>query len=698
MKRLVLLLLFLGLLPIRMHPQSGQQLYFAQTAQGSGNGTSCANAYAYNDSTYGVNGTQTASWVAGNTINLCGTITVPAGGGVVVNGSGTSSAPITIYWQPNAILQAPYFSNGIYLDGRTYITINGGTNGILQNTANGSGLANHIEDTGIYFADKGANNITVENLTIANIYVHNPPVMLTSMTGTTAMCSGTCGLSAGAFVQIEKTSSSACNAEVTITSATSISFSYATISDCTSATGGDAADETIHAAQSECIAARGSDITIANNVMHDAGWCVRQFVQIGSANVSIYNNRIYNIDHGWITGTAGSGTTVGPFSFYSNQVGPFSNWNDSSALNHYHHDGIHCYSPGAPGHLSALNIYNNVFNSGTTETSGFTGEIFIEGANHSAPCSDNTSPINIFNNVFLGMTPIQNGYVVVGTGAVSMFNNTCIDNNPADVTSGGGSCYHLVGATGPGTVNFQNNVATSSFNLIGLSTAVSSITIDYNVYANGGKAAFSYTSTWPPSKFSSWRSAIAGDVHSTYIASAGLSSTGVPSAGSAISGAGTNLTSLCAELPPLCYTTSAGNTVTPVARPANGAWDVGAYPAASTATYSISGTAGVTGATISYTGTLSGSVTADSGGAFTISRLVNGTYTLTPSLQGYTFSPTSQSETVSGANIIGVTFTAAGTGTAATAPEFNSSLLACCPTKLSILWGDGTKKPAISRQ
>jgi hypothetical protein len=610
MKRFVLLVLVLGLLAVRAHAQGGQQLYFAQTAQGSGDGTSCADAYAYNDSVHGVNGTQTASWIAGNTVNLCGTITVPAGGGIVVNGSGTSSAPITIYWQPDAVLQATYFSNGIHLDGKSYITINGGANGILQNTANGSGLANHVEDTGIYFANNGANNITVENLTIANIYVHNPPIALASMTATTANCSRTCGLSAGALVQIERTSHSACNAEVTIASATSTSFSYARIAGCASADGGDAADESIRAPQSECIAARGSNITIANNVMHDAGWCVRQLAQNGDANVSIYNNRIYNIDHGWITGTAGNGTTVGAFSFYSNQVGPFSNWNDSSVLNHYHHDGVHCYTSSAtPGHLSALNIYNNVFNSGTVETSGFTGEIFIEGANRSAPCSDNTSPINIFNNVFLGMTPIQNGYVVVGTGALSMYNNTCIDNNPADVTSGTGSCYHLAGSTGPGTVNFENNVATSTFNLIGLSTAISSLAIDYNVYANAGTSAFSYTSNWSPLQFSSWRSAVAGDAHSTYNATAGMGVTGVPSAGSAISGAGANLTSECGKLPALCYTTSAGNTVTPVPRAADGPWDVGAYPGARNMTSSICGTATGTDSTSSYTRTPSGSET-----------------------------------------------------------------------------------------
>jgi hypothetical protein len=158
-----------------------------------------------------------------------------------------------------------------------------------------------------------------------------------------------------------------------------------------------------------------------------------------------------------------------------------------------------------------------------------------------------------------------------------LFNNSCVDNNPADATSGGGSCYHLVGSTGPATINCQNNVATNTYNLIEISAAVSSITIDYNVYANAGPAAFSYTKTWPPSFFSVWQSAIKGDTHSTYNSSAALSSTGVPSPNSPIRSAGKNLTPLCATLPALCFTTTAGNTIKPAPRPTTGPWDAGAY-------------------------------------------------------------------------------------------------------------------------
>ncbi len=79
-------------------------------------------------------------------------------------------------------------------------------------------------------------------------------------------------------------------------------------------------------------------------------------------------------------------------------------------------------------------------------------------------------------------------------------------------------------------------------------------------------------------------------------------------------------------------------------------------------TYSISGTitlngSGLSGVTVSA-GT-GGTATTDGNGNYTISNLANGTYTVTPSLSGYTFSPASASETVNGANITGVNFTAA---------------------------------------
>lgn len=77
-------------------------------------------------------------------------------------------------------------------------------------------------------------------------------------------------------------------------------------------------------------------------------------------------------------------------------------------------------------------------------------------------------------------------------------------------------------------------------------------------------------------------------------------------------------------------------------------------------TFSVSGNAGAAGATIALTpsgesGTNT-STTSDASGNYTFPQVVNGTYTVTPSLNGATFTPTSQSVTVNGANVSGVNF------------------------------------------
>lgn len=82
--------------------------------------------------------------------------------------------------------------------------------------------------------------------------------------------------------------------------------------------------------------------------------------------------------------------------------------------------------------------------------------------------------------------------------------------------------------------------------------------------------------------------------------------------------------------------------------------------ASTTPTYSISGTvsgAVQSGVTITLSGTSSGSILTDSNGNYSFSGVANGSYTVTASKTGYTFSPVF-SITVNGANITGQNFTA----------------------------------------
>src|SRR5271165_1674997 len=82
----------------------------------------------------------------------------------------------------------------------------------------------------------------------------------------------------------------------------------------------------------------------------------------------------------------------------------------------------------------------------------------------------------------------------------------------------------------------------------------------------------------------------------------------------------------------------------------------------STTTYSITGTINPagngSGAFVTLGGAGSGTTIADSSGNYVFSGLSSGTYTVTPSKGAFQFNPSSQSATVSGANVAGVNFSA----------------------------------------
>lgn len=110
----------------------------------------------------------------GTTVHLCGTFTGTAGQQLLtVQGSGSSGNPITIKFESGTLLTAPYWSNtgAIIASGVSWITVDGGVGGIIQDTANGSTLAYHQASTAINALP--CNNCEFKNLTINNLYVHS---------------------------------------------------------------------------------------------------------------------------------------------------------------------------------------------------------------------------------------------------------------------------------------------------------------------------------------------------------------------------------------------------------------------------------------------------------------------------------------------------------------------------------------------
>jgi hypothetical protein len=148
---------------------AGQQIYVAQTATGSGSGADASDC----KSIASINTTWTGA--AGDTVHLVGTFTTE----LTVGGGGAAGNPVTILFEPNAKFSAPYWPTawwgggaitvGTSGWGTPYVTIDGGSNGVIEATDNGTSLTYQTNAIGISAAS--CKNLTIQNLTIRNMYV-----------------------------------------------------------------------------------------------------------------------------------------------------------------------------------------------------------------------------------------------------------------------------------------------------------------------------------------------------------------------------------------------------------------------------------------------------------------------------------------------------------------------------------------------
>jgi hypothetical protein len=171
-RKLTFILGFLFLLSSAAAFGSAANIYITQSGSATGNCTTNVQTPTFfNDAANW--GTGASQIGPGTTVLLCGTFTGAAGATeFTFQGSGNSTNSITLKFDTGALLTAPYWSaNGaINCTNLSYVTVDGGTNGTIQNTANGTNLANHQTSTGFYGG--GCTNSEVKNLTVKNIYVN----------------------------------------------------------------------------------------------------------------------------------------------------------------------------------------------------------------------------------------------------------------------------------------------------------------------------------------------------------------------------------------------------------------------------------------------------------------------------------------------------------------------------------------------
>jgi uncharacterized lipoprotein len=507
---------------------AGPQVYVSQTGAGAQSGEGgCSQAHSlrwFNEEGHWGSGRSVAP---GTTVDLCGTFTEP----VETKGSGTSGKPVTILFTAGAKIAMSGAgcpgSGCINVYGNSeYVTIDGGTDGQIENTERGYAREKDEGPVTTGIEANGCRHCRFENLDIGPMYVAEKG----DVVGNTEI--------RGIKIRPE---------------------------------GG-----------------RTEYITVANNYLHDMGWSVNIEAEETTNHIYVEHNTFYHLTHGFTPGGSFNGGDIGPVVFAYNHFYGDGNWEDGEHDTN-HVDGVHCFAGyGDYPHYNdepgkGLYIYDNYI---TTEGHNVTAPVFLEGSNNHTVCGDKTSDMWVFNNVLTGTSCC--GLLTGDSGEEHVFNNTLIGASSSEE-----GCEAVNSDTEDGReladqdYRFKNDVVTTCKTLMDAEKQLLAPNgLGYNLWANAGSANEALVCRDPErhgyyfDEFSEWKSCLEqGEEHSITAGSAKLNLTeevgllGKPEGGSEAIGHGENLSSLCSETPEeaLC------KNIDGEARPATGAWDIGAY-------------------------------------------------------------------------------------------------------------------------
>jgi hypothetical protein len=279
-------------------------IYVAQTSQGVDTGTNAANAHSVAWFNSPVNwGSGSTQIGPGCTVHLCGVVT----NSVTFQTGGVAGNPITLLFEPNAKISAPTWTGNI-ISGASCITIDGGSNGVIEATSNGTGLAYSNNCVGIYAVC--ANNLTIRNLAIRNLYVRTKG-----------------GEQNGSGVAV-------------INLPTSPPYGY-------------------------------TNMVVTNCVFHDMYIGVSSCYGIGGcANIYVEGCTITNINWGIQCGDVAANSICDKVYIQNNTIGYFSCWDDT-AFDSFHHNAAYCWAQLGSAFYHCTISGNTVLGYGTYNTSGF---------------------------------------------------------------------------------------------------------------------------------------------------------------------------------------------------------------------------------------------------------------------------------------------------------------------------------------
>lgn len=500
----------------------------------------------------GADGTQTTTaqasvtWTAGNTYKLCGTFTSE----MTVNASGSSGNLITITFESNGAFSAAAFNPAaIELGGQSFILVDGGTpcgrnttcsanlsgTGVVQNTANGTGLGNNIGTTLVDIGQGSCgSNIEIRNLLVLNAYLKTS---LSDEGNGSNNSNGISGTNCGSNILIHDNT---------------VTYAHALIQEGTSTNA-------------------ATNFQVYNNVVSSGTWGVN--AQIGSTgsiiatNLAIYNNDI-NLGTAW-SDPSGNFHLDGIFVFGQSST---ATWNGVYLYNNYLHGNWVSAQPQCPTgfiyanqNLQNLYVFNNIFNITANYTCN--GLLAIGAA---------TVSQFVYNNTFLSYSSSGSGEAI-GDVSANGANSTTIKNNIISTMQIALNFNH---STGADMVAIDHNDY-------------------YNVSGAGANGPWIVGSTFPATfslwQACTTNCVATGspDTHGS-IGNPNLSASFIPQTGSVAIGLGVNLFSTCNGQPnpglgALCFD-AAGN-----ARPQSAAWTAGALNNTSTPGHALIGLSTLTG-------------------------------------------------------------------------------------------------------
>jgi hypothetical protein len=295
-------------------------------------------------------------------------------------------------------------------------------------------------------------------------------------------------------------------------------------------------------------------IAVHDSSIHDTGNAI-SIERMNATTLNAYNLDMYH--NNWAFENSGDGTRT--LNIHDNHIHDTSNWDTTQDF--FHHNGIHNFMAAGSTDSLALNWYNNLSDGNWGSCCTTTTMIFTEDTN--------PANFNVFNNVCLQYSGNTAPCIQYGATTGVFANNTAL----GVTTSGNVEAYEVYGSG----ITFENNAASGYGQFIVAQAGTTFNAVDNNQWGTtegNGNAAWVWNGV-SAGTFAAWQSACSCDSHGGNPASLGVSSTGPALSGSVLIGNGVNLTSL--GLTALDFSSSVGDTLIPIARPASGAWDAGAF-------------------------------------------------------------------------------------------------------------------------